>query len=54
MSKGSSPRPIPNPVSFRENWDRVFKKEQDNEKDKPNNSPTRLGESNARASNGSN
>lgn len=24
MSKGSTPRPIPNPDKFRDNWDRVF------------------------------
>jgi hypothetical protein len=24
MSKGSNPRPIPEPEKFRENWDRIF------------------------------
>lgn len=24
MSKGSSPRPIPNPEKFRDNWDAIF------------------------------
>jgi len=24
MSKGSSPRPIPNPKQFEDNWDRIF------------------------------
>ena len=33
MSKGSSPRPIPNPDKFRDNWDQVFgKKEKKEEK----------------------
>lgn len=26
MGKGSSPRPIPNPKKFEENWDRIFGK----------------------------
>ena len=25
MSKGSKPRPIPDPQKFRDNWDLVFK-----------------------------
>ena len=32
MSKGSSPRPIPNPEKFRENWDRIFGKKKDEKK----------------------
>lgn len=34
MGKGSSPRPIPNPDKFEENWDRIFgkKKEKDGNK----------------------
>lgn len=26
MSKGSKPRPIPNPDQYRENFDRIFRK----------------------------
>ena len=26
MSKGSVPRPIPEPEKFRDNWDRIFGK----------------------------
>jgi len=32
MGKGSSPRPIPNPEKFEENWDRIFGKK---DADKP-------------------
>lgn len=33
MSKGSTPRPIPNPEKFRDNWDQTFgKKEKKEEK----------------------
>ena len=32
MGKGSSPRPIPNPKKFEENWDRIFGKK---DADKP-------------------
>ena len=32
MSKGSSPRPIPNPEKFRENWDRIFGRKKDEKK----------------------
>jgi len=32
MGKGSSPRPIPNPEKFEENWDRIFRKK---DADKP-------------------
>lgn len=33
MSKGSAPRPIPNPEKFRDNWDQIFgKKEKKEEK----------------------
>ena len=32
MGKGSSPRPIPNPDKFEENWDRIFGKK---DADKP-------------------
>jgi hypothetical protein len=33
MSKGSTPRPIPNPEKFRDNWDQIFgKKEKKEEK----------------------
>jgi hypothetical protein len=32
MSKGSNPRPIPNPEKFRENWDRIFGKKKDEKK----------------------
>jgi len=28
MSKGSHPRPIPNPEKFRENWDLIFPKKE--------------------------
>ncbi len=26
MSKGSNPRPIPDPQKFRDNWDQIFGK----------------------------
>jgi len=29
MSKGSNPRPIPNPEKFRENWDKIFPKKEE-------------------------
>lgn len=29
MSKGSTPRPIPNPDKFRENWDLIFGKKKE-------------------------
>ena len=29
MSKGDSPRPIPNPKKFRENWDKIFPKKEE-------------------------
>jgi hypothetical protein len=33
MSKGSNPRPIPDPEKFRGNWDQIFgKKEKKEEK----------------------
>ena len=33
MSKGSAPRPIPNPEKFRDQWDQIFgKKEKKEEK----------------------
>jgi hypothetical protein len=32
MSKGSNPRPIPNPEKFRENWDRIFGRKKDEKK----------------------
>ena len=28
MSKGDSPRPIPNPEKFRDNWDEIFGKKE--------------------------
>ena len=33
MSKGSSPRPIPNPKQFEDNWDRIFGKKEQNGRD---------------------
>ena len=32
MGKGSAPRPIPDPKKFEENWDRVFKKNNEQSK----------------------
>jgi hypothetical protein len=32
MSKGDTPRPIPNPEKFRENWDKIFGKKKDEKK----------------------
>jgi len=29
MSKGSKPRPIPEPDKFRDNWDKIFGKKKD-------------------------
>jgi hypothetical protein len=29
MSKGSTPRPIPNPDKFRDNWDKIFGNKKD-------------------------
>lgn len=33
--KGSTPRPIENKKKFDENWDRIFKKKEKNEKSVP-------------------
>jgi hypothetical protein len=42
MSKGSSPRPIPNPDKFEENWDRIFgKKKNGNKPDTTNTKKTK-------------
>jgi hypothetical protein len=32
MSKGSSPRPIPNPEKFRDQWDQIFGKKKEEKK----------------------
>jgi len=32
MSKGSSPRPIPNPEKFRDQWDAIFGKKKEEKK----------------------
>jgi hypothetical protein len=32
MGKGSAPRPIPDPKKFEENWDRIFKKNENKSK----------------------
>jgi hypothetical protein len=32
MSKGSSPRPIPNPEKFRDNWEETFGKKKEEKK----------------------
>jgi hypothetical protein len=32
MSKGSNPRPIPNPEKFRDNWDQTFGKKKEEKK----------------------
>lgn len=32
MGKGSAPRPIPDPKKFEENWDRIFKKNNEQSK----------------------
>jgi len=32
MSKGSNPRPIPNPEKFRDNWDETFGKKKEEKK----------------------
>lgn len=32
MSKGSKPRPIPNPDKYRDNWDRIFGQKKQQEK----------------------
>jgi len=32
MGKGSVPRPIPDPKKFEENWDRIFKKNNEQSK----------------------
>jgi len=34
MSKGSNPRPIPNPEKFRENWESIFGKKEKKDDDK--------------------
>ena len=34
MSKGSAPRPIPNPEKFRDNWDQIFGKKKPEEQKK--------------------
>lgn len=31
MSKGSKPRPIPEPEKFRDNWDKIFGKKKDDD-----------------------
>jgi hypothetical protein len=33
MSKGSTPRPMPNPDKFRDNWDAIFGPKKPNDKD---------------------
>lgn len=35
--KGSTPRPIPNPEKFRDNWDQIFGKK--DKKDEPEKQP---------------
>lgn len=32
MSKGSNPRPIPDPQKFRDNWDQIFGKKEKEKK----------------------
>ena len=34
MSKGSAPRPIPNPDKFRDNWDQIFGKKEKKDEEK--------------------
>jgi hypothetical protein len=31
MSKGSNPRPLPDPQKFRDNWDQIFGKKKSEE-----------------------